>query len=299
MDDNFNDDKSKEKLEDSTSKKDKQKSISKILSLVSTLIIVIGICVFSYYIYHMNTQSTGDNKNIAFEDIIDVDSDSDSNENDDNTENQQLLTSGKTSDSEENAEISDESKKDDNSDDYIPDFTSSKTTSKISKTTDTTTVKNEGSKSVSSYTEKADSSSKRSTSSSSNDKSSSRSNDDSSSDDDTEAKRSVTISITGKDDEEILSPKKVKITESQTVAKVLQAVCSKYNISLKSKGSGKTYYVKSIAGLSEKADGSGSGWMVRVNGVLIDVSAGAYKLKNNDNIEWFYFSGELDEIPTF
>lgn len=47
-------------------------------------------------------------------------------------------------------------------------------------------------------------------------------------------------------------------------------------------------YVVSIDGLGEFDMGGNSGWMVRVNGILIDVSAADYTLQGNEKIEWFY-----------
>ncbi len=50
-------------------------------------------------------------------------------------------------------------------------------------------------------------------------------------------------------------------------------------------------YVYSICGLEEKACGSTSGWMYKVNGKTPSVSADKYVLKAGDEIEWVYVTG--------
>ena len=266
------------------------KSISKILSFISTLIIIVGIFIFGRYIYNMNMPKEGDNKDIPFEDIIDLDTDESLalEENDEDTSKEALTYNDNKKENDED---------DIDTTDYIPDFTDSEDTTEdsgASKSSVVVTEKKEGKKSTSSSSESSRISSKKSSNNNSSyDDENSSSKKKSSSSSKNEDDEYVTISIGNS----ILSSKKVKISKGQTIAKVLQSVCKKYNISLETNGSGSTYYVSSIGGLSEKESGSGSGWMVRVNGELIDVSAGAYKLNDGDNINWFYFSGDLDEIP--
>lgn len=113
-----------------------------------------------------------------------------------------------------------------------------------------------------------------------------------------ENSKKVTLTITGSNGNDVLGTKSIKFSGTQTVASILFSACDKYNIPYKYKGSGSSIYVSSIGGLSEKSDGSGSGWMVRVNGKLIDKSAGAWKVKDDDDIEWFYYSGSMEDIPT-
>ncbi|MGQ9825934.1 MAG: DUF4430 domain-containing protein, partial [Desulfotomaculales bacterium] len=47
-------------------------------------------------------------------------------------------------------------------------------------------------------------------------------------------------------------------------------------------------YVAGIDGLREKQYGATSGWCYKVNGVEIQVSAADYRLKEGDQVEWFY-----------
>ena len=109
--------------------------------------------------------------------------------------------------------------------------------------------------------------------------------------------KKVTLTIVGYNGDRILDTKSIKYTGTQTVASILFAACNKYDIPYKYKGSGSTIYISSMGGQAEKEHGSGSGWMVRVNGYLIDRSAGAWKVKDDDDIEWFYYSGSLEDIP--
>ena len=47
-------------------------------------------------------------------------------------------------------------------------------------------------------------------------------------------------------------------------------------------------YVKAIEGLAEFDEGSGSGWMYRVNGNFPNYSASLYSLSKGDYVEWLY-----------
>ncbi|WP_058986674.1 DUF4430 domain-containing protein [Hugonella massiliensis] len=51
---------------------------------------------------------------------------------------------------------------------------------------------------------------------------------------------------------------------------------------------GSSTYVSSINGLAEKACGSGSGWMYKVNGVYPNYACGKYKLQGGESIVWAY-----------
>lgn len=52
--------------------------------------------------------------------------------------------------------------------------------------------------------------------------------------------------------------------------------------------SGSSSYVKGINGLKEKSHGPSSGWMYYVNGESPSKSAGSYKLKDGDSVEWVF-----------
>lgn len=51
---------------------------------------------------------------------------------------------------------------------------------------------------------------------------------------------------------------------------------------------GSSSYVSGIAGLREKQHGTGSGWMISVNGTFINCSVGEYRLNPNDIVRWQY-----------
>lgn len=51
---------------------------------------------------------------------------------------------------------------------------------------------------------------------------------------------------------------------------------------------GNSTYVSSINGLAEKACGSGSGWMYKVDGVYPNYACGKYKLAGGESIVWVY-----------
>jgi len=72
--------------------------------------------------------------------------------------------------------------------------------------------------------------------------------------------------------------------DSTTVMDVLKQILAGAGITATIKGG----YVVSIDGLSEFDMGGNSGWMVRVDGTLIETSSAQYKLKGGEKIEWFY-----------
>lgn len=51
---------------------------------------------------------------------------------------------------------------------------------------------------------------------------------------------------------------------------------------------GSSSYVSGIEGLREKQHGTGSGWMISVNGTFINCSVGEYRLNPNDTVRWQY-----------
>lgn len=90
----------------------------------------------------------------------------------------------------------------------------------------------------------------------------------------------------------IMSPKKIKIQEGDTVFDIVMDTAKKQNIQI----SQKSGYIQSIHNLPEKLfDGSG-GWMYSVNGDYANVGCKEYKLKNGDYVQWRYscFIGDLN-----
>jgi len=56
------------------------------------------------------------------------------------------------------------------------------------------------------------------------------------------------------------------------------------------------FYVESINGIGEFDQGSGSGWMYKVDGEFPDYSAGAYTLSPGDYVEWVYTRQLGDDV---
>jgi len=75
----------------------------------------------------------------------------------------------------------------------------------------------------------------------------------------------------------------VEISEGDSVADVtMKALNGDYRAS----GSGDSIYFSKIMGISEKSAGAMSGWCFYVNGQKPGLSAGSYKLKSGDVVEW-------------
>lgn len=86
----------------------------------------------------------------------------------------------------------------------------------------------------------------------------------------------------------ILAKQTVKFKEGETVFDVLRRTLSEKGIAMVFQGSGSSVYVSSINGLAEFDGGRWSGWMYNVNGWYPNYSAGVYKLKSDEAIEWRY-----------
>lgn len=95
------------------------------------------------------------------------------------------------------------------------------------------------------------------------------------------------------DDGIILSKKKVKINEGDTVYDVTVRVAkiNRFQISAASDG-----YISSINNLSEKIFNGSGGWIYRLNGMTVGKGTKEQKLSNNDEIEWKYtcYNGDLN-----
>lgn len=85
----------------------------------------------------------------------------------------------------------------------------------------------------------------------------------------------------------ILSSKKVKISEGDTVFDVIMEASKKYKYNVKNI-TRQFGYITSIRYLPEKMFNGSGGWMYSVNGKFADKGSQDYKLKNDDKIEWRY-----------
>ena len=102
--------------------------------------------------------------------------------------------------------------------------------------------------------------------------------------------KSVSISIVGFENEELLPTVNVGIAEGCTVFDALKYAAETNNIIIDYSGAGSAIYVKGIGGLYEFDKGPSSGWVYIINddSSLGTVSAGAYTLSDKDVIVWKY-----------
>lgn len=99
----------------------------------------------------------------------------------------------------------------------------------------------------------------------------------------------ITLSIIGpRDRGTFLMPEKIKIKTGDTVYDVLKRTLEQKKIPFEYSGRKNSVYFESINNVGEFDYGQQSGWIYRVNGVMPNISAGEYEVKDKDIIEWFY-----------
>lgn len=86
----------------------------------------------------------------------------------------------------------------------------------------------------------------------------------------------------------LMSQSNVTIHSGDKVSTVLTRVAKAKHIAVAYQGTGNSVYIRGIAGLFEFDKGSGSGWLYEVNNKFPGYSAGKYKVKNGDKIQWVY-----------
>ncbi|MDI4649996.1 DUF4430 domain-containing protein [Cohnella hashimotonis] len=102
-------------------------------------------------------------------------------------------------------------------------------------------------------------------------------------------KAEITLSIVGDSDTgTILSPAAVELKSGDSVLDALKRATRSRKMQMEYQGSGAAAYVEGIDNLYEFDKGAKSGWLFRVNGEFPGKSAGAYKLKPGDVVEWLY-----------
>ncbi|MFC5402228.1 DUF4430 domain-containing protein [Cohnella soli] len=105
----------------------------------------------------------------------------------------------------------------------------------------------------------------------------------------------VTISIEGNAEwGTILKAETVVLSKGDTPASVLKRAAKAHRLAFGIRGSGAMTYIEGIDGLFEFDDGPTSGWKYRVNGIVADIGAGAYRLKTGDRLEWYYVSEDAE-----
>jgi prenyltransferase beta subunit len=97
----------------------------------------------------------------------------------------------------------------------------------------------------------------------------------------------VTVSVTGDEARgEILPAQRVSFESGDTPYSVLVKALGQDRV--ETKGTGDSLYVSGIDGLREFDKGPESGWMYAVNCTFPVTSAGGYKLKSKDKVDWRY-----------
>lgn len=97
---------------------------------------------------------------------------------------------------------------------------------------------------------------------------------------------SINVIITGVDG--VMAQDYVEFEEGMSAYDALKILADNYEMTVKISGIGQDVYVKGINGLMEFDYGGQSGWKYKVNGAYPSLGAGAYILKDGDQVEWIY-----------
>lgn len=89
----------------------------------------------------------------------------------------------------------------------------------------------------------------------------------------------------------LISKTKCNVKKGTTVFDLLIEECGRNGITVVHQNKS---YIKAIGGLSEKDCGNASGWIYKVNGVQIMMSASKCVLKDGDSVEWYYVTSPTD-----
>ncbi len=100
-------------------------------------------------------------------------------------------------------------------------------------------------------------------------------------------KINVNVKIIGFENNMMMN-KSMMFDKDTNAFNALKIAASQENIKIITKGIGIAVYVSGIGDLYEKQHGPNSGWMYKVNGTPPNYGAGGYKLKNGDNLVWYY-----------
>lgn len=95
----------------------------------------------------------------------------------------------------------------------------------------------------------------------------------------------------------VLEKSSFEIREGDTVYHILTEAARKHNIQLDAAGGEKMAYVAGINYLYELQFGDLSGWVYRVNGESPSAGCSEYKLKDGDEIVWYYTCESGNDIP--
>ncbi len=95
---------------------------------------------------------------------------------------------------------------------------------------------------------------------------------------------SISVIVTGSGYADVSGGGTFSLSQGASAYDALKACNMKINASNTQYG----IYVSSIEGLAEKEHGSMSGWLYAVNGQTPNVACSTYKLKDGDEVKWFY-----------
>lgn len=110
------------------------------------------------------------------------------------------------------------------------------------------------------------------------------------------SKKTVTVSITSGNVKGVILPKtQVELKEGDTVLDVTKRITKEKNIQISVRGSKATAYVEGIDNLYEFDEGPNSGWLIRLDGMLIDRSAGIYPVSSGQTVQWIYTTNYLED----
>jgi|SRR5690625_3684289 len=104
----------------------------------------------------------------------------------------------------------------------------------------------------------------------------------------------VEVMITVPDEVDDFSPVEPMTVSAESGESIIDVI-QKTDLELDINGSGEDAFLEGINGLKTFDEGSESGWLVKVNGELIDVGPGAYFVEEGDEIEWIYTT-DFNEI---
>ena len=107
---------------------------------------------------------------------------------------------------------------------------------------------------------------------------------------DTPVKQTVSVRVIGVNS--TMMQGNIEVNSSSTAYSVLRELAKQNGKSISTKGFGSTVYVSGIDGLKEFDHGPSSGWMYKVNGTPPNIGAGAYKVKAEDQVIWYYVNIE-------
>lgn len=106
----------------------------------------------------------------------------------------------------------------------------------------------------------------------------------------------VTVKIYGpiSTGNKVIASGNISYKKGATVFSVLQTLSKQKGFKIGYSGSGSSAYITMINGKYAGSGGAGGGWLYSVNGTYSSYSAGAYKVKSGDVVQWVWTQGSGD-----